>query len=161
MKHALSLSLRRLLIAVLILPTLIKHEGLSQINLSLESAQIQAAYKTPAFLSFNVKYTSALETTPTVLDDSTMGSFKISGNNYWGNLDSTEFMQNGSYAVYLYKSNKIMNINNPRIVYPQVANFSLLDSLLGKNNYAAALSTSGINKVITITFYGEAHHIED
>ena len=125
---------------------------LAQVNIPNESIKIQMAYKNPAYLTFNVKYTYAAEATPTVFDDSTMGTFKISGTYYWGNLDSLEFMQNGSYAVYLYKPNKIMSINNPATVYPQIANFTLFDSLIGKNNYTSGLTYSGVNKIITMTF---------
>lgn len=124
----------------------------AQINLPYESAKIQLAYKNPAYLSFNIKYTYAYETTPTTILDSSVGSFKISGSYYWGSIDSTEFMQNNSYSIMAYKPGKLMNINNPTTVYPQVANFSALDSLLGGSVYTSSLTNSGANKLITLTF---------
>ncbi len=124
----------------------------AQSNLEAESAKIQEAYKNPSYLSFDLQYTFAAETTPTVIDDSINGTFKISGNYYWGTLDSLEYMQNSSYAIFLYKSNKILNVNNPTISYPQGANFSLMDSLIGKNNYSTSLSDSASVKILTMTF---------
>ncbi len=145
---------RQVLLLVFIISALqfITNTAGAQVNIPYESAKIQLAYKNPAYLSFNVKYTYAYETTPTTILDSSTGSFKISGTYYWGSIDSTEFMQNSSYSIMAYKPGKLMNINNPATVYPQIANFSTLDSLLGKSGYTSSLTNSGANKLITLTF---------
>lgn len=124
----------------------------AQYNLSKESSKMQMAYKNQTYLSFDVKYTYAFDSIPGTILDSALGTFKISGNFYWGNLDSMEFMQNSSYAIVLYKPDKIMNVSNPSPIYPTIANFSLIDSLVGKNNYTTSVSTSGANRAITLTF---------
>jgi len=124
----------------------------AQVNLTGESVKIQLAYKNPAYLSFDVKYTYAEESAPSTVVDSSEGNFKISGTYYWGTIDSAEFMQNSSYAVMLYKPGKLISVNNPLTVYPQIANFSTLDSLLGKSGYTSSLTTVGSDKLITLTF---------
>jgi len=144
----------QILLLVLIISAIqfITQSATAQVNIPFESAKIQQAYKNPAYLSFNIKYTYAYETAPATILDSSTGSFKISGTYYWGSIDSTEFMQNSSYSVIAYKPGKLMNINNPTTMYPQVANFSALDSLLGKSGYTSTLTNSGANKLITLTF---------
>jgi hypothetical protein len=124
----------------------------AQVNIAYESAKMQLAYKNPPSLCFNVKYTYALETDPATILDSTTGSFKMSGNYYWGKIDSAEFMQNGSYLITLYKPDKIMRVSNPSYIYPQIANFSSFDSLVGKNNYSTSCSNAGSAKIITLNF---------
>jgi hypothetical protein len=124
----------------------------AQMNIAHESAKMQMAYKNPPSLSFNVKYTYALETAPAAIIDSTFGSFKMSGSFYWGIIDSTEFMQNNSYAITLYKPDKLMRVSNPSYIYPEIANFSSFDSIIGKNNYTTSCTNSGCNKVIALVF---------
>jgi hypothetical protein len=52
----------------------------------------------------------------------------------------------------LYKSEKLMRVSNPTTIYPEIANFSSIDSIIGKNNYTNSFSTSGRNKFITMSF---------
>jgi hypothetical protein len=132
----------------------------AQTDLYAESAKMQRAYKNPAYLSFDVKYTYALDSDPTAIIDSSFGSFKISGKFYWGMSDSTEYMQNSSYSVVLFRGDKLMRVSNPATVYPEVANFSSIDSLIGKNNYITNLSTSGPNRVIDMTVYDLNYHFK-
>jgi hypothetical protein len=119
---------------------------------------MQMAYKNPAYLSFDVRYTYAAETDPGTVLDSSMGTFKISGTYYWGLIDSTEYMQNSSYSVVLYKPEKLMRVSNPSTMYPEIANFSAFDSLVGKNNYSTTQSASGSDKSVLLTFTNTADY---
>jgi hypothetical protein len=113
---------------------------------------MQAAYRNPGSLSFDVRYSYAMESNPTIKVDSGFGTFKLSGSYYWGTIDSIEFMQNDHYLVSLYKPDKIMSISNPSNIYPNIVGFSSFDSLFGKNNYTTTLNVSGIFKTITLNF---------
>jgi hypothetical protein len=145
-----SLSITSLLMIVTSL--FYSHKVLAQVNIAYESAKMQLAYKNPPSLSFDVKYTYAMETDPLTIIDSSTGSFKMSGSFYWGVIDSTEFMQNNSYAVTLYKPDKMMRVSNPSFVYPQIANFSSFDSIVGKNNYTTSCTNAGCNRLISLNF---------
>jgi hypothetical protein len=124
----------------------------AQIDLRAESSQLQMAYKSQPYLSFDVKYTYATETDPTTIIDSSVGMVKLSGSAYWGRLDSLEFMQNSSYNIVLYKPNAIMRIGNPEVVYQQVINFPVFDSLVGKNNYTLNTTDVGNSRTVLLTF---------
>lgn len=138
---------------LLVLPlAALTDKAAAQADLLKESEKIQLAYKTPSHLSFDLKYTYAFETEPTVILDSSLGTFKISGNHYWGVIDSAEFMQNDSFAIVVYKPGRLINVSNPKGLYPQAAGFAALDSLLGKDGYTSSLTRSGHNKVMVLTF---------
>jgi hypothetical protein len=139
---------------IAILPLSIK--CFAQTDIPVESSKMQMAYKNQAYLSFNVKYTYAAETDPTTIIDSSTGVVKMSGNYYWGTIDSLEFMQNNSYNVVLYKTDHIMRIGNPEPVYPQIINFSMFDSLAGKNNYTMSSTAAGTVKSLQLTFTNPA-----
>lgn len=139
-------------IMLLLLCLLGKYSVQAQNDLMAEAAKMQLAYKNPAYLSLDVKYTYAADSLPSVILDSSFGTFKISGLFYWGQIDSTEYMQNSSYSVMLYKPDRLMRIANPTTMYPSIANFSAFDSLVGKNNYTTTYSYSGVNKTIILTF---------
>lgn len=124
----------------------------AQLNIPSESAKMQFAYKNEPYLAFNVKYTYAAETAPNTILDSVKGSFKMSGNYYWGSIDSLEFMQNSSYNIMLYKTEKLMRVANPETVYPQIINFPLFDSLIGKNNYSVSYTNQGTSRNLLFTF---------
>jgi hypothetical protein len=124
----------------------------AQAYIPLESSQMQMAYRNQAYLSFNVKYTYAAEADPLTIIDSSMGAVKMSGNYYWGTMDSLEFMQNNNYNVVLYKNNRLMRIGNPETVYPQIINFSMFDSLAGKNNYTMLGTVEGAVKNLQLNF---------
>ena len=115
------------------------------------SSRIQAAYKDKDYLSFKVKYTYTRESSPGEILDSMYGNFKLSHSFYWGILDSTEFMQNKDYAVMIYKPESLINVSEPASVYPQVLNFSALDSLFG-TDYDLKFSKSGTDSIITLSF---------
>lgn len=124
----------------------------AQLDISLESAKMQAAYRNPGSISFDVRYRYAMESNPSIVVDSGLGTFKLSGSYYWGMIDSIEFMQNDRYLVSLYKPDKIMSISNPSNIYPNIVGFSSFDSLFGKDNYITSLNVSGIFKTITLNF---------
>jgi hypothetical protein len=121
-------------------------------NLSVESVKLQNAYKNQAFLSFDVKYTYADASSPNTIIDSSFGQFKMSGEYYWGAIDSMEFMQNNNYSVLVSKSDKIMRIANPDGVYNQIINLAQFDSLIGKGNYNLNMGTTGNLKTIELVF---------
>lgn len=121
-------------------------------DIATESAKIQAAYKAPAYLSFDVRYSYALEAAPMVITDSVQGSFKLAGNQYWGILDSMEFMQNDRFAISVYKEGHLMGVDSPTALYPSAIPLSLLDSLVGKKGYTIIQSVSGPNKVLSMRF---------
>jgi hypothetical protein len=121
-------------------------------DIATESAKIQAAYKAPAYLSFDVRYSHALEATPMVITDSVQGSIKLAGNQYWGILDSMEFMQNDRFAISVYKEGHLMGVDSPTALYPSAIPLTLLDSLVGKKGYTISQSVSGPNKVLSMRF---------
>jgi hypothetical protein len=124
----------------------------AQVNIPAESAKIQAAYRGQAYLSFDVRYSYALETTPMAITDSMQGSFKLAGNQYWGVLDSMEFMQNDRFAISVYKTGHLMGVDSPMAMYPAAIQFTMLDSLLGKGGYTISQSNSGAIKSLHIRF---------
>ena len=75
-----------------------------------EVAKIQAAYKNQQHLSFTVQYRYTKADEPTLTLDSAAGAFKISGNSYWGILDSMEFIQNDKYNIMLEKETRLIRI---------------------------------------------------
>lgn len=122
-----------------------------------EVAKIQAAYKNQQHLSFTVQYRYTKADEPAQALDSAGGSFKISGNSYWGTLDSMEFMQNGQYNILLEKETHLIRIAEPQDVYPQVINFSMFDSAARtqpgeKESYLVSTETVGEEKKLTIRF---------
>jgi hypothetical protein len=143
-------------IRLTVLAAIILYVNISRVNAQAdivsESTKIQEAFKHPAFLSFDMKYTYAFEAEPSVMLDSSIGSFKISGNRYWGTIDSAEFMQNDSFALVVYKPGKLINVNKPKGLYPQVTGFAMLDSLVGRNGYTYSFGRQGKNRVITLLF---------
>lgn len=126
--------------------------AVAQTNLVEESAKIQQAYKNAAYLSFDMLYTYAYETAPAVILDSSSGTFKLSGSNYWGTIDSTEFLQNSRYAVMVYMPGRLINVSVPRNVYGQVSGLAALDSMIGKKGYTSSAGMEGGMKVIALAF---------
>jgi hypothetical protein len=146
----------KVLVITAIVMSCVSIECIAQLNIPVESSKMQMAYKNQAYLSFNIKYTYAAETDPNTIIDSSMGTVKMSGNYYWGTMDSLEFMQNNSYNLVLYKSEFLMRIGNPEPVYPQIINFSMFDSLVGKNNYTISNTVNGSVKNLELTFSSPA-----
>jgi hypothetical protein len=89
---------RALLFAIVVL-TISNNCQAQASDIPVESSKLQMAYKNQPYLSFNVKYTYATEADPLTVIDSIMGNVKMSGNYYWGTMDSLEFMQNNSYNL--------------------------------------------------------------
>ncbi|MES2780364.1 MAG: hypothetical protein V4651_10755 [Bacteroidota bacterium] len=124
-----------------------------QADFTAELSALQSAYKNAPSLSFNIQYTYADESSPGIVLDSSLGKFRISRNRYWGYIDSTEFMQNDSVSVVVYKPGKLIHVNTPSDIYPQVTGFASLEMILGKTGYSSSLEYSGRQKVIAITIH--------
>jgi hypothetical protein len=129
------------------LPGFAQNDALSRMH------QLRETYRAKPWISFDVKYTYAAETAPTVITDSSMGNFKINGNHYWCRIDSMEFMQNDSFMVAVYAPEKIMSLSLPSPLYPGITPFANWDSLYQLASlFTTAHSVDAGYKKMTITF---------
>ena len=63
---------------------------------------------------FDMKYSYANESKPTVLLDSLNGAIVIAGKNYYCKMDSTETISNDRYNIVLFREDKIMYVGAAR-----------------------------------------------
>lgn len=69
------------------------------------------AYKQTNTINFSVKYTYSDEQKPSKIIDSLSGNYKISGNDYWCLLDSTETLKADSVVIVLFRRDKMMYVS--------------------------------------------------
>jgi hypothetical protein len=132
---------------------LIAGQGLAQNEVLSQMQRIRETYRVKPWMSFDVKYTYAAETAPSVITDSATGAFKMNGNHYWCRIDSMEFMQNDSFTIALYKQESIMSLSLPSPLYPAVSPLANWDSLYkAAGLFTASYTTDGSYKKMTIQF---------
>jgi hypothetical protein len=110
------------------------HTVCAQNPVLLECMNINKAYLSSSYLSFDIKYKYAFEATPATIEDSSMGEFKLHGYKYWGLLDSVEFMQNDSFLVALYHPEKVLSLARPAYHYSFNLPLAQWDSLFLKTD---------------------------
>lgn len=115
-----------------------------------EGMKITEAYRAANYLSFDVKYTYAKESTPSIIEDSSIVHYKMHGHKYQGIMDSVVFMQNDSIQVAAYLEEQIMMLALPsKVMSPPMAQW---DSFFSKNNFTYRVSTDAGYKKITVDY---------
>jgi hypothetical protein len=119
----------------------------------LECMNINKAYLKSSYLSFDVKYKYAFEATPTTYQDSSSGSYKLNGYNYWSSIDSIEFMQNDSFLVSVFKEDDMMSVSLPAYRFNSQLPLGNWDSLFFQNSrFTYGLSVDGGARKITVNY---------
>lgn len=152
MQTNLKLARLKYIVMITAMLSVLSSKTIAQPDILSESQKIQDAYKKAAYLSFDMRYTYAFENEPSVVEDSSLGNFRISGSRYWGTIDSAEFMQNDSFAIVVYRPGKLIHVSRPRNVYPQLTGFASLDSFVGKEGYTYSFTTKGESTTLALTF---------
>lgn len=83
-----------------------------QVNIEQEFKQMQAAYQNNEYLSYDVQYLYARESSPSSYTDSLKGNCKIKGNLYWGQIDHVEYIQTDSLFISVYNEDKMILLNS-------------------------------------------------
>jgi hypothetical protein len=125
---------------------------LAQNPVLLECVNMNKAYRNSSYLSFNVKYTYAKESTPTVIEDSSFVSYKVDGYKYWGSMDSVVFMQNDSFQVAVYRQEQVMALALPSYDYQSALPMAQWDSFFLKNNFTYSMGVDAGYKKITVDY---------
>jgi hypothetical protein len=120
-----------------------------------ECIKINKAYRASDHLSFNVKYTYAYATTPTVIEDSTMGAYKMHGYNYWTNMDSAEYMQNDTFQVAVYQPEQALAIGLPNYKYDKQLPLSQWEELFQAQDFTYTFGADMGYKKITVDYTSE------
>jgi len=118
----------------------------------VEVIKINKAYRATNFLSFDLKYTYAKETTPTVLEDSSFVHYKMHGYKYHGSVDSIVFMQNDSVKVAVYMPEQIMTLGLASYDQEMSLPMAQWDSFFIKNNFTYTIGTDAGYKKITVNY---------
>ncbi len=115
---------------------------------SLQSTlqKIQDAYTRASYLRFVAKYTYATEQHPEIVLDSAVGTYQLTGKNYWSCIDSTETVVSEDLLIVAYHKQKQLYIDKPRSADVPSA-LGALDSLF-KHTSRYELKSEGDNKVI-------------
>lgn len=118
-----------------------------------ECLNISKAYLKSSYLSFDVKYRYAYETAPTVYLDSSMGTYKMNGYNYWTRIDSLEFMQNDSFLVSVFNQENMISLSLPTYSFNSQLPLGNWDSLFFQNSrFSYSLGVDGSSKKITVDY---------
>jgi hypothetical protein len=129
------------------------HAATAQNPVLLECVKMNKAYIATDHLSFNIKYSYANDTTPTIVEDSSFATYKIHGYKYWASMDSVEFMQNDSFQVVAYKPEQVLSLALPAYNHGQTLPLSHWDSLFNRNNeFTYAFSVDAGYKKLTVDF---------
>jgi hypothetical protein len=115
----------------------------------LECMNINKTYTNTPYLSFNTRYKYSFESTPTVIEDSSFGVYKVNQYKYWGQIDSVEFMQNDSFAITLFREERTMALGTANYKFNQTLPLAYWDSLFLQNerfSYATGVD-AGLKKI--------------
>jgi hypothetical protein len=119
----------------------------------LECMNINKAYRASSYLSFNVRYTYALDSTTIIIKDSSHATYKMNGYRYWGSIDSVEFMQNDSFQIALYKPEQVISVGLPAYNYAQTLPMAQWDSLFFRNSkFTYTMTADSGFKKITVNY---------
>ncbi len=118
----------------------------------LECMNINKAFQAASYLSFNVKYTYAADSTPTIITDSSLALYKMHGYKYWGSMDSVEFMQNDSFQIAAYKPEHVLTLGLPSYNYERSLPMAQWDSFFVKNDFTYSIGVDGGYKKITADY---------
>ncbi|MEP7377628.1 MAG: hypothetical protein ABI675_29760 [Chitinophagaceae bacterium] len=117
-----------------------------------EAIKISKAYRGSSYLSFDVKYSYAKESTPTVIEDSSFVHYKMNGYKYQGSMDSVVFMQNDSVKVAVYLQDQIMTLGLPSYEQEMAMPLAQWDSFFVKNNFTYSTGVDAGYKKITVDY---------
>lgn len=138
---------------VLILLIAINHSLCAQNPVLLECVNINKAYQASGYLSFNVSYTYAPETSPTDIQDSSQALYKLKGLKYWGSIDSVEFMQNDSFQITLHHRENLITLGLPTYNQPFTLPMSQWDSIfLHNDKFTYSIGVDAGYKKITVDY---------
>lgn len=122
----------------------------AQNPLLIEGMKITEAYRAANYLSFDVKYTYAKESTPSVIEDSSIVHYKMHGNKYQGSMDSVVFMQNDSIQVAAYLEEQIMTLALP--ANTMSLPMAQWDSFFNKNDFTYSMGADNGYKKIAVDY---------
>lgn len=117
--------------------------------------EVRAAYNSYEYLSYNVDYCYAKEKTPADYIDTVTGSYKVHGNDYWGMLDSVEYMQNEKFFVAVYPEEKIIMLNSTSPAWQQANNNWDSIWLKQKHRVNTIAAEQEGRLVLTFNFYSD------
>ena len=112
---------------------------LAQNPILLEAIKISKAYRAASYLSFDLKYRYSKESTPTVIEDSSLVSYKMHGHRYQGIMDSVVFMQNDTVKVAVYLQEQIMTLGLASYEQEMALPLAQWDSFFIKNNFTYSI----------------------
>lgn len=117
-----------------------------------EAIKISKTYRFASYLSFDLKYLYSRESTPTVIEDSSMISYKMHGHKYQGSMDSVVFMQNDSIKVSVYKLEQIMTLGLASFEQEMSLPLAQWDSFFVTNNFTYSIGADAGYKKITVDY---------
>ena len=122
---------------------------------------LQQTYTASSFLSFDIMYRYAPESSPKQYEDSMSGQVKISGKHHWMKLANTETISTDDCMIALFKDDQVMFLSRPLSGSGTGVQSSLMggagalwisaiDSLLSKTDEVTAKleESSGTRKLI-------------
>lgn len=87
-------------------------------------------YRSNEGIGFDIQYRYSMEQTPGLYLDSLKGECKMSGNQYWYQMDNTESIRTNDFVIMLFREDSLMYLNKPNDVAEMVNPVAMMDSLL-------------------------------
>ena len=86
----------------------------------LELVKISEIYRLSSDISFDMAFTYADSAQPNTIMEQLQGSYKIHHGNYWGIIDSIEYLQGSLYNLAVFHNDSIINVSNRLIFWPRL-----------------------------------------
>jgi hypothetical protein len=115
--------------------------------------RMQQAYQQAPGLAFDVFYTYESKARPGLVEDSLRGAFLMNNKQYWGRMDSTEFIKDDSISITLFHEDRVMMLAKTTDDAQMPGPLQLHDSLFKNNsNYSFTHRTNGKTGIFQIVF---------
>lgn len=123
----------------------------------LEVLRAAAVYRSVPNLSFDLQYTFADSTRPSIVLEQLNGSAKVSSGRYWCMLDSIEFLQGYQYHLAVYRQDSTIVLSNPSN-YSGMVQLPPMDSLFIVNNVTSmnVVTDDDSTRLLTVQFRPDA-----
>lgn len=124
-----------------------------------EIVKMAEAYRQVPNISFDIYFTYADSAHDDVVLEELKGSYKIHNGNYWGMLDSIEYLQGNQYNLAIFHKDSTITINN-RQEYTAVFQIPLLDSVFRESSVSGmqVVRINDSTRSLKILFKPEAYY---
>lgn len=110
-------------------------------------------YRSSPYLGFDLNYYCSSEKLPSVYIDSLQGKVKLHNGSCWYLLDSTEAIVTDSFALTIFKEDRIIYVAKPPLSLQLVNIAGLSDSLMaGAGDVNYEITRQGKKQLVTLSF---------